>query len=279
MKIKILILISVILFIRILGASQYGEYSFLLSQCNLIAALAFGWLNQSQLRYYSKHNSYKSYSFNQVLAFIYSLIISLTAITILIYFQNLSYKIWLASLITIISIGGFNYFKTFYQAKLLPPKIIFLTSLQSLLSILIPLVIVIFYNNAVSLLLGIAFSFLFSTLIITKKKIINLTFGFLSNFSNRNNFQLIKKWFIYGSPLSIWFAAGLALAFLDRYFINYYLQNVELGVYASLQEILVRSFSLTIFPFTLAIHPRIMNLWNNSKTIDAIQSDAQSISI
>ena len=96
-------------------------------------------------------------------------------------------------------------------------------------------------------------------------------FNRISNFDVEKNVNMIKKWLRYGSPLSIWLAAGLALSFLDRYFINYYLSNIQLGIYTSLQEILIRSFSLTLFPFTLAIHPRIMNLWNNSKQKEAIQ--------
>ena len=49
----ILGLISIIIFMRVLGSNIYGQYSFILSQCNLIVALGLGWLNQSILRYYS----------------------------------------------------------------------------------------------------------------------------------------------------------------------------------------------------------------------------------
>jgi O-antigen/teichoic acid export membrane protein len=45
-----------------------------------------------------------------------------------------------------------------------------------------------------------------------------------------------------------------------------------LGVYAGIQELLTRIFSITIFPLTLALHPRIMNLWNKSKKQEAIQT-------
>ena len=75
----------------------------------------------------------------------------------------------------------------------------------------------------------------------------------------------IKKWAQYGIPVSIWFVAMLLMPFLDRFFINYFLTSKDLGIYSSLQELLTRFFSLTLFPLTLAIHPRIMTMWNQSK--------------
>ena len=255
---------------RIIGADQYGQYSLLLSQCNLIVALGFGWLNQAQLRYYSKHSIYGFYKNSQLKSLFYSLMFCLMILSISIVYQNLSFAKWIISIVTIIAIGSFNYIKTYYQAKLMPKKIIYLTTLQSLLSLLLPLVLIFFLgNNTIPLMVGIALSFLLGSFIICGDDIVKISYQSLKNSFSKKP-QLIKKWFMYGSPLSIWFAAGLALPFLDRYFINHYLQSTELGIFASLQEILVRSFSLTIFPFTLALHPRIMILWNKEKFQEAL---------
>ena len=40
-----------------LGAVEFGRYSYLLSQFNLITAICFGWLNQSQIRYGNIENA------------------------------------------------------------------------------------------------------------------------------------------------------------------------------------------------------------------------------
>ena len=37
-------LASVVLFIRLIGVEEYGNYSFFLSQCYLIVAIGFGWI-------------------------------------------------------------------------------------------------------------------------------------------------------------------------------------------------------------------------------------------
>lgn len=260
--------ISVILFLRVIGVQEYGKYSLLLSQCNLIVALSYGWLNQAQLRYFSQDRTCNYYYNSQIKSLLFCGIFSLLISLIVSFYNNQSYKIWFVSLITIICIGCFNYIKTYFQAKLLPQKVVFLNTVQSILAISVPLLITLFFGKtSIHLIIGIAFSFLIATLIIIK----NNPFGIPSNKNKKNVINLIKRWLYYGSPLSIWFAIGLTLSFLDRFFINYYLNTTELGIYSSLQEILVKSFSLTLFPFTLALHPRIMNLWNNSKIDETIK--------
>ena len=69
-------LASVVFLMRLVGPEEYGNYSFLLSQCYLIVALGFGWLNQAQLRYYNKDRTLDEYNPGQINAFIYSSIIS-----------------------------------------------------------------------------------------------------------------------------------------------------------------------------------------------------------
>ena len=266
---------------RIVGSAQYGQYSFLLSQCNLIAALGFGWLNQAQLRYYSVDKNKYQYKNVQIIAIAYSSIFTFIILSMLVYYQSRSNQILIISIFTVIMMGIFNYLKTFYQISILPKKIIYFTSFQSLLALLLPLFFVFFMGyNEISLLFGIACSFLVSALIILKlDDPFYKTRESKKNKKSTNNIIILKKWFSYGSPLSIWFAAGLSLSFLDRFFIDHYLSSTDLGIYASLQELLVKSFSLTIFPFTLALHPRIINLWNKSKLADTARLLLESISI
>lgn len=264
---------------RIIGSDVYGQYSFVLSQCNLIVALGFGWLNQAKLRYYSTDRFNKNYYNIQKKALCYSLIFCLLFLSILVFYQSLTNQIWIVSILIIASMGLFNYLKTFYQAKLLPERIIVLTGIQSLFALALPIAIMYFFGyNEISLLIGIAFSFFLAMIILFKSKIISNFLTFDNKLIKKSN-KLIKKWFAYGAPLSLWFAVGLALSFLDRFFINYYLTSNELGMYASLQELLTRSFSLTLFPFTMALHPRIMKLWNSSKFHDATKLIMKSIAI
>ena len=111
-------LISIILFIRIIGSDIYGQYSFILSQCNLVVALGLGWLNQAKLRYYTTDSISQDYINNQKKALCYSLIFCFLSITLLVFYQSLSNQIWIVSVVTITGMVCFNYLKTFYQVSI-----------------------------------------------------------------------------------------------------------------------------------------------------------------
>ncbi len=88
---------------------------------------------------------------------------------------------------------------------------------------------------------------------------------------NKLNDNKIKQWISFGIPISLWFAFSLAFPYIDRIFIKNYLSLEALGMYSSLQELLSRSYSLILFPITMALHPRIMKSWNNNKKYDSIK--------
>ena len=72
---------------------------------------------------------------------------------------------------------------------------------------------------------------------------------------------------MYGVPVSLWSSSSTVITFLDRYFISIYLDDVQLGQYSGMNELSLRIFSLIIFPYTMALHPRLTNLWNSNKRI------------
>ena len=76
---------AIIIFMNILGAEKYGEYSLIISRCNLIVALSFGWLNQAKLRYYSIDRESDNYNYSQIIALFYSTIFLYT--THLLFFE------------------------------------------------------------------------------------------------------------------------------------------------------------------------------------------------
>jgi len=255
---------------RVFGSADYGKYSLILSQCNLLVAIVFGWLNQSQLRYYSADIKNSNYKRSQLRSLFFIVLACLIILSLLILAQSLSLQIWIISFTAIISIGIFNYIKTIYQVKLLPKKIMYMTAAQSLLGLLFPIFLLFLgWSGENTILLGVALSFLTIVVFIRLFVHKNPFFDMSNKKEENNNNILIKKWVFYGGPISLWFAAGLALPFLDRFFINQYLSSYELGMYSGLQELLTRVYSLLLFPIILTLHPRIMNLWNNSNFCEA----------
>ena len=255
-----------IIFLRVFDSYQYGQYSLIFSQCNLIGALCFGWINQAQIRYYSSDKNDYNYKNFQIAALIFSSISSLIILSIFVLLQSISYKIYLLSLFIIVITGFFNFFKANYQAKIEPINVMLLTIGQSILSLFFPLILLLFKfrNNEETLLFGVSLSFLFGIVVMIIKNNHRIRFSYIQKKIVVKGKTFLLKWFKYGSPISIWLSLGLAFHFLDRFFINQYLANYELGVYAGVQELITRSFSLTLFPIILSIHPRLMILWNKS---------------
>jgi len=263
---------SIVLFMRIFGASEYGQYSLLISQCNLIVALGFGWLNQAQLRYYLNDRNNNNYQAIQIKALLFCFVFCTVIITGLIFSQSNSIELWQVCIFIILSMGGFNYIKTFYQVKILPRMIIMLTSSQAILALLLPIGLLSFYDKKeTTILLGVGLSFFIVIIYMIIKNKNNYSFSFRKNKIMENRKSYIAKWFNYGIPISLWLAAGLALPFLDRVFINQNLPKAELGIYSGIQELLTRFFSLTLFPITLTLHPRIMNSWNQAKSKETLR--------
>ncbi|MBC8345246.1 MAG: oligosaccharide flippase family protein [Candidatus Marinimicrobia bacterium] len=270
----------VMVFIRLIGPSEYGQYSLLLSQCNLIVAISFGWLNQAQLRYYTSDVNHQTFGSSQIKSLFISGLLGIGMISVLAFAQSSSLLTGGLLIWVTISIGGFNYIKTRFQVQLMPAKIIWLTSAQALMAILFPLLFFqVYHGNALTLLLGVGISFLCIVLIIFGKNIKNLIQKQKSPIPQENSTSIIKKWFYFGSPLSIWFAMGLALPFFDRFFINLFQSGEELGMYAGIQELLTRIFSLTLFPLVLTLHPRIMNSWNKNESNVSIKIIVYSIGL
>jgi len=108
-----------------------------------------------------------------------------------------------------------------------------------------------------------------------------LGFVLKKNFSSRSliNIQVVKSgrqdnwvtWWAYGWPVSLWLALLSFIPIVDRILIQSYLGIVKSGVYAASYDIIVRGYSLFLFPITLAVHPRIMAALNSGNQNIAYQ--------
>jgi O-antigen/teichoic acid export membrane protein len=69
----------------------------------------------------------------------------------------------------------------------------------------------------------------------------------------------------FGWAVGLWLLLSQALPVIDRWTIQKFASYTTAGVYASLYEVAVRSFSFLAFPLTQAAHPRIMRAWNEGR--------------
>ena len=267
-------LIAVIVFIRMIGAEEYGKYSVQLSFLMTCSAFTVGWLNQSTLRYYSKYQNDQQLPQIFFIGLVFSLLLGSLILVIgsLVTINSQKFPLTNIGLALFLALCFFQFLSTVLRAQLRPNVVIIVTALQSILGIVLPLLLLwVLGHNHKYLLLGLAGSYIALPLVFSVFNIGRLKIFWLSANDNRHQYKLIlSEFFRYGFPLSLWFGVSLSLPFLDRFFIEYFYSFENTGIYASFTDLVIRIFSILLFPLTLAAHPRIMSAWNNNNQSVAI---------
>ena len=264
-------LFSVILIIKIIGTEEYGKYSILYSFVLTLTAFCGGWLSQALLRYYPGNNDNKTIENQAIFGLLISVVFGiLILLGIYIIKGNILFQYTNIFLVMFFFIAVFLYqFQiSVYRSQIRPNMVVIVSSIQSILSLGIPLFFIYFFGSEVKyIILGLTIAYLAPTI----KNLFLKTFSIqkllqVKEISNPLLFELFK----FGWPLSIWLTISLSLQFFDRFFINYYFDNNLTGIFAGFYDLVVRAYSILIFPITMAVHPRMMSLWNKSIYSDAI---------
>lgn len=80
--------------------------------------------------------------------------------------------------------------------------------------------------------------------------------------SGEKSARVLRKFWKYGWPMSIWAAASTAVLYSDRIALSLAIGAEEAGSYAAIADIIVRGFALVAFPITMYAHPIIMRAAN-----------------
>ena len=264
-------LISVVLIVKIVGAEQYGKYSIVYSFILTLTAFCGGWLNQALLRYYPGNNDIKKIENRAILGLLLSAVSGLFILLGIYFIQIYNFFEYISIPLAIfffIAVLFYQFQISIYRSQIRPNMVIVVSSIQSILSLIIPLFFIYYFGSEVKyIIIGLTIAYLGSTIknIFFKSLSLKNIFKYKEK-SNSILFELFK----FGWPLSIWLTVSLALQFFDRFFISYYYDYTLTGVYAGFYDLVVRIFSILIFPITMAVHPRMMSLWNKSHHSDAI---------
>jgi O-antigen/teichoic acid export membrane protein len=256
-------LFSVSLFIRWVGSDEYGKFSLIISFVMAIGALSSGWLNQSILRYYSidkkKKSFFESIFYGILISFSISFLILFTTNKLILKLDFIALFVTYFSLISVIL---FRLKSSLLQANLQAYQIAKMTSLQSSLALLLPLLIFIKYDYHLGLLIGVSLSYFLTGYIknIFKKPIIPIM----------KNLDSLRKYHKFGLPISFRISIGLLIPFIDKWFVMFFFNDSTTGLYSGYSEVILKIFSIILFPITLAIHPLVTKYWNDGKKNNAL---------
>jgi O-antigen/teichoic acid export membrane protein len=262
-------LLTVILFIRIIGREQYGKYTLAFSIVAVVSAFFTGWLNQALLRFRSGLHDGDAVRLAVLVSGAASVVLGWVALSVLYAVRVLDpadYSLagFAALLVLCAAFSLFEVKVGLLRAEIRPQRVVVLSLVQAVLSIAIPVALFLTVGRSYVLALsGLALAYAAATLWGAANSGSLGTIISQGREEWRRVRQLIGRFADYGWALSFWFAATLALAFSDRFFIQRSLGFAEVGSYAAVYDVIFRGYSLALAPVTVAVHARIMRAWNS----------------
>ena len=130
-------LLAVIVFIRMIGAEEYGKYSVQLSFLMASSAFTVGWLNQSTLRYYSKYQNDQQLPQIFFIGLVFSLLLGSLILVIgsLVTVHNQKFPLTSIGLALFLALCFFQFLSAVLRSQLRPNVMIIVTALQSILGL------------------------------------------------------------------------------------------------------------------------------------------------
>lgn len=270
-------LASVWCFVKLIGKEGYGQYAILFSIANMAAVFSSGWIQQSLLRFYTVYENERHLLIRATIKGIGAVLAVGCLISFIIGFSGHISAHQVYEPVVMVAVWGLFFCLVIhtcliavYQAQVRPGLVVKLELLRSILVFIIPLsIIVTIKASYLSLVLGIVLGYLFSFLWMNQsiKGLWHhqVTMGAAAKKGIR---KIFIRFIAYGLPLSLWLALMSAFPVVDRFLITYYFDFSETGIYASIYDIVIRSFSLFLFPVVMASHPRIMKAWNSGDSLE-----------
>jgi len=260
---------SIPLFKRLLGAAGYGKFSILFNTLLLIAATLSGWISQSVIRYYPASIDKLSFAKNSL---------AVSAITQAVFFFPVIMVVWwiqqdiliavffaLALFVTSLQFSILSVSQSVFLSK----KSIHSEFIRSVSNLCVALLLIKFTNikYLYALLIAVIVSYLFSFIYLQyqtgeKIKLSILSTNDLKQESRKN---LLKKFLLYGAPLSLWFIFAYLLSLTDKYFMLHKIGAEVQGNYQAIFDFISKSITLVISPLAISLLPVLTNAYERGK--------------
>ncbi len=267
-------LISVPVFIRLIGLDEYGRFAVIVPLLMAVAGASSGWLAQGILRFHPVAGDPGSRQavFDRAVDLGTVASVLITALLLITTLAGLHYR-FSASLVSLafcLSLLVYTVALSRFQAKLQPMSVLRREIVRSTAGFFIPVLFVVITGRKhfELIILGQAIAYMIALLPIfgsrsqTKKNASPFMGDPQPGFSTGST---IRQLWLFGWAVGLWLLLSQGLPVIDRWTIQRVAGFNSAGIYASLYEIAIRSFSFLVFPLTQAAHPRIMRAWNEGK--------------
>jgi len=264
-------LISVPIFIRLIGLDQYGRFALTVPFLMAAAGASSGWLAQGILRFHpTKGNADgREDVFRRAVTGGTVATVLVTSAVLAIILGGMRYRLFtsLVSVAFCLSLVLYTVMLAKYQAQLRPRTILWREIIRSVGGLVIPIAMVAVAGRRdfEFLLLGQALAYTIAMLTWPSRHVGASQAGDHARPDATSTRRMIRELWKFGWAVGLWLLLIQGLPVIDRWTIQKFAGYSSAGVYASLYEVAVRSFSFLVFPLTQAAHPRIMRAWNDGR--------------
>lgn len=245
-------LLSVVVYIRFMGASEFGRYATMFITVNVCTAFTGGWFNQAIVRYLFGWQL-ETNTIQEILAAFICCGSVVSIIILLGYFEFVRLaslmEIGLLCLSTIAALFQ-GALINIAQAKMMPIQVIQSELIKSICIIGISVFLFFIWKvEAASLLVGTIVGTLISVYPLRKHLLMK------TKLDGKPWAHYFLALWNYGWPLSVWIAAQLAFQWVDRVTILREFGLDTTGLFVAWSELISRGISLPTFALATAVFP------------------------
>lgn len=265
------------LIVKYYGIEGYGTFSLVQNVILVLISFGGGWLNQCVLRFNDYSTNFKFTIFQ--LYFVVFLPLSLLCFVILTLMEaGILISILGTSTMFLGSLVALSI--VFYQSKFNARISFYFDFIRIFIFVLMVLTFnfVLYHIPSLQrLMLSFFISYLISFFFLLRIdfKFLKISVGLFIKKFNKDYFIFLYKQnshlFNYGWPLALWFTVSSLLNVSDRYIIDYYLTDKELGIYSAIYDLLYKGVSLLYAPILVAGFPIMTQKYNSGNKKEAFQ--------
>jgi len=269
--------ITIPLIVKYYGIEGYGNFSIVQNVVLVLISFGGGWLNQCVLRFNNYSTHFKFDIFQLYLITFFPLSILCFGILIL---MKVGFVISIIGSITMFLGSLVALSIVFYQSKFNARKSFYFDFVRILVFVLMVMTFHFTLSDTPSLLrliLSFFISYLISFFLLLRVdyKFFKISIDLFIKKFDKGYFVLLFKQndylFQYGWPLALWFTISTLLNVSDRYIIDYYLTDKDLGTYSAIYDLLYKGISLLYAPILVAGFPIMTQKYNSGNKKDALQ--------
>ena len=269
--------VTIPLIVKYYGIESYGAFSLVQNVILVLISFGGGWLNQCVLRFNDYSTNFKFTIFQ--LYFVVFLPLSLLCFGILTLMEaEILISILGTSTMFLGSLVALSI--VFYQSKFNARISFYFDFIRIFIFVLMVLTFnfVMYHMPSLQrLMLSFFISYLISFFFLLRIdfKFLKISVGLFIKKFNKDYFIILYKQnshlFNYGWPLALWFTVSSLMNVSDRYVIDYYLTDKDLGAYSAIYDLLYKSITLLYAPILVAGFPIMTQKYNSGDKKGALQ--------